>query len=148
MPIPINENISEALTSLFRIAAASKSAAAYALGPVQMNPFQKIQARLNIGAISGGATVDAKWQASATSGGTYADISGATALTQVAATPTNIITMELKAETLQATGKTWVKLVVTVGTAAVVLGAELIAGPTGYAPASDYGLAADQALVS
>lgn len=140
-----NERISEAVASLFRIAAASKAAAAYALGPIQMNRFTKIQARLNIGAISGGATVDGAWYASTTSGGSYTKIPS-TDQTQVTATPTNIITSEITAETVLNAGLgNFVKYQITVATAAVVLGAELIGGPSHYDPASDYGLTPDQA---
>ena len=140
-----NERISEAVACLFRIAAVSKAAGAYPLGPIQANRFTKYQARLNIGAISGGATVDGGWYASTTSGGSYTQIPG-TSLTQVTATPTNMITSEITAETIQNAGLgNFIKYQVTVGTAAVVLGAELIGGPSHYDPASDYGLVPDQA---
>src|SRR5947209_12267700 len=115
--IMITEQLSQALS----IAAAeldpvSQGAATVTTGGVDMSKFERVMFVVMVGAVTTG-TVDAKLQESATSGGTYTDISGAS-ITQIT-TSNKIATLEIKATQLSA-GKAFVRLSLTVGTAATL----------------------------
>src|SRR3954454_6551575 len=98
--IMITEQLSQALS----IAAAeldpvSQAAATVTSGGVDMSKFERVMFVVMVGAVTTG-TVDAKLQESATSGGTYTDISGAS-ITQIT-TSNKIATLEIKATQLSA----------------------------------------------
>ncbi len=134
MPLPYNERMTEALAYGARLAPASVSVGTATLGPVQLGQAKKALFILNLGAFGSSATVDAKLQTSATSGGTYADLSGG-AITQQ--TATGMVLVEVRAESIEALGgNAFVRLLITVGTAAVVMGGEVLLAPTDYSPAS------------
>jgi hypothetical protein len=96
------------------------------IGPFQTNNARRFLALIQVGAI--GTSVDAKFQAATTSGGTYTDITGA-AITQIAAS-NKVAELELRSESVESllgAGYQWVRLSITgVGTnliAATVLSA-------------------------
>lgn len=134
MPLPYNERITEALAYAARLAPASQSAGTVNLGPVQLAQAKKALFILNLGAFGSSATVDAKVQTSATSGGTYADVAGG-AITQQ--TATGLVLIEVRAETLQNLDHNpWVRVSITIATAAVVMSGEVLLAPTDYSPSS------------
>lgn len=134
MPLPYNERITEAIAYAARLAPASVGVGTATLGPVQLAQTKKALFILSLGAFGGSATVDAKVQTSATSGGTYADVSGG-AITQQ--TATGLVLIEVRAETLSNLDHNqWVRVLVTVGTAAVFVSGEVLLAPTDYSPAS------------
>ena len=103
-----------------------------------MSKFERVMFVVMVGAVTTG-TVDAKLQESATSGGTYTDISGAS-ITQIT-TSNKIATLEIKATQLSA-GKQFVRLSLTVGTAATLIAVLPIAGEARQKPASAQDIAA------
>lgn len=134
MPLPYGENITEAIAYRGRLAPVSQSTGTVTVGPVQLGQAKKVLFAIDVGSVGAAGTVDAKIQASATSGGTYADVTGG-AITQV--TATGVVFVEVKAETLSNLGVgPWVRLSITVGTNAVVLEVMIFAAPTDYSPAS------------
>ena len=77
-------------------------------------------------------------QACATSGGSYADVTGA-AITQITTGTETIVFLEVRAETLQALGVgPYVKGVLTIGTAVCVAGVICYGGANRHDPASDF----------
>lgn len=150
MGIPVNEKINEALARMAWIAPVSEAAGTYLTTAFSMAQLEKVLFVLHVGAIAGGATVDAKVRWSATSGGTYADVPGA-AIVQVTVTPTGPILIEVEAITLAAQSSLgdlpFLKLSITVGTAAVVLGVDVFGGPTCYSPSSDLSAVAPAQLI-
>jgi len=149
MGVPVNEKISEAVAIMATAVPVSvASAGTMTIGPVNVAQLEKVLFLLEIGAIAGGATVDAVLKSSATSGGSYANIPN-TAITQVTATPTQPVGIEIEASTLAGLGVgPFVKLVATVGTAAVVLAGQALSGPSCYSPASDLGVTYQQLVLA
>lgn len=136
-----NRNVTEALAILGVISPSSQGVGEALSGPVNMSRYRRLFAAINIGAVGGAGTVDAKFVASATSGGTYTAVTG-TSITQIAAA-SKIVVIELKAETLQAAGQgPYVKLSLTVGGNAVLTAAIVYGAGDRYEPASDANLAA------
>jgi hypothetical protein len=141
MGIPVNEYASEALAVLGQLAPVSQGAGAASISGITMAKGTKLLFVLQIATLSGGSTVDAKIQTCATSGGSYADLAGG-AITQVTSGTNPIIMIEVRAETLAAAGVgPFVKLLITVGTAAAVIAAVAYAASTHYSPASDSNIA-------
>jgi hypothetical protein len=131
-----NENITEALAVLGQLAPSSLSAAAHTVGPFNTKLFRRIVAIVNIGALGSSATVDVQFKA-INSSSSYVAVTGTT-ITQITTGSTNLVLVELRAETLAAQNLgPNVELVITVGTAASQVSA-VVLGTAGYYPSSDY----------
>lgn len=139
-----NRNVSEALAPVGQITPTSQAAGEQLSAAINMQLHRRLFAVISVGAFGASATLDAVFKASSTSGGTYTAVTGA-AITQMLAAGGNnkIVTIEVKAETLAALGVgPWVKLSVTVGTAATLTSAVVLGACERYEPASDNNLAA------
>ena len=135
-----NQNLSEVCAVLGKLDPQSFAAGTTTVGPIQTNISRRLVAIIKVGTI--GTSVDAKWTAATTSGGTYTDVTGA-AITQITAS-SKIALLELKSESVESlmgSGYQYVKLSLTgVGTNlvdVVVLGA-----PARYQPNSTNNIAA------
>ena len=111
-----NRNMSEFLAVLAKYDPQSLAAGTVTIGPFQTNTARRFLALIQVGAI--GTSVDAKFQAATTSGGTYSDVPGA-AITQIVAS-NKVAELELRSESIEALlgiGNQWVRLSITgVGT--------------------------------
>lgn len=143
-----NAKPSEHIAVLATLDPVSQGAATVTTGWVDMKNFHALLAKIGVGAMTGGSTVDAKLQQANTSGGGGAkDITGK-AITQLLAAGGNNrqALINLKVADLDTeNGFEWVRLSVTVGTAASLLDAELL----GFYPRfEDAGAAFNQAGVA
>jgi hypothetical protein len=107
----------------------SQGVATVTSGGIDMSKWRRCMFVLMVGAVGGAGTVDAKLQESATSGGTYTDISGG-GITQVT-TSNKIVTLEMRAGMMT---KQWCRLSVTVGGNAVLIAAVGHAGEAIHKP--------------
>ncbi len=139
-----NRNLSESLAVVGKIDPSSQAAGELLSGAINMLTHRRIFAIISVGAFGASATVDATFKASSTSGGTYAAVTG-TAITQALAGGGNniVLEIELKAETLAQLGVgPFVKLSVTVGTAATLTSAVVLGACGRFEPESDNDLTA------
>ena len=126
-----NRNLSETLAVL------AYQCANQAVGAVTVGPFSTaLQRRVLFNIVAGtpgaSGTINAKVQASATQGGTYADVAGA-AIT--ALTAAGVAELEVKAESLTAAGVgPWIQLICTVGTATSPVAVLVQGAPGRYEP--------------
>lgn len=135
-----NRNVSEQLSELGIISPVSQGAGSVLSAAINAKLHRRIFAIVQVGVFGASATVDAQLQASATSGGAYTLITG-TAITQLLAAGGNgkVVIIELKAETLAALGVgPFVKLQITVGTAATLVSGVVFGADERYEPASDW----------
>ena len=110
---------------------------------IDMSKWEDILFVVLVGDLGTNATVDASLKASATSGGTYAAISGKaiTQLTQAGTDKSNTQAyIHLRGDEMPA-GKYYVKGSMTVGTATSDAGAIVLGRPRKFKPASDNDLA-------
>ena len=115
----------------------SQAAATVTTGWVSMQTAENLLAILQVGAFGASATVDAKLQQASDSGGTGAkDISGKAITQMVAAGGNNKqVLLNVRSEELDVTnGFCFVRLSVTVGTAATLISALLLALDGRYQP--------------
>lgn len=136
-------NASQRVAVVGHIEPDAYAAAAYETDVVDMSKFERLVAFVQAGTLGTSATLDFKLQGATTSGGSYADISGAaiTQLTQAGTDSDKVAVLELKAESIASTGYRYVKGVLTVGTATSDCGAILLGFDAKYNPASDHNLA-------
>lgn len=135
----INKNFTEDVAALASVAPTSQAASTVVLGPVNSYLWRRLVAVLHLGALGSSATVDSVVKTSATSGGSYAALNPNVAITTVSAGAENVVFVEVKAETIQATGTgPWVEFTITVATAASITSAILYGVVPRYEPASDY----------
>jgi hypothetical protein len=106
---------------------------------IDMSKLQRLMFIIDVGSVGAAGTVDFKLQSSATSGGTYADITG-TAITQVTAS-SKIVTVELRADQLPA-GQRYVRHNLVIGTNAVQVAVLALGGEAEYKPAKSQDIAA------
>jgi hypothetical protein len=146
MPLPYNENMSEALGLAAYLAPVSLSPGTAAIGPLNVQQGKRALFFLQIGAVSSNGTIDFKIQASSVSGANFTDVTGA-AITQ--RTASGIVCVEVKAETLERLSKgKWIKGLVTTATAASLVGGVALVAPTDYSPASGlYSVLAETVVV-
>jgi hypothetical protein len=140
-----NNKLSEAVAQLANIAPISQGVGTAVSGWVSVKNVHEIMALISVGVFGASATVDAKIQQATSSGGAGAkDITGKAIVQMLAAGGNgkigliNLRTQELDTNN----GFNFVQLSVTVGTAATLISAELMAAPTRYMPASDLNQAA------
>lgn len=110
--------------------------------PIDMSRHESIAALLLLGEITATGTIDAKFVSSATSGGTYTDITGK-ALTQLTAAGTDSdkqAILNLRHDEVPS-GHRYVKLSVTAGTAGADFGAVVVGRNSRYGPDTSSDLA-------
>lgn len=125
------------------------TAATYLTAAIDMSKFESIQAIVSVGDLGTNATVDAKLTASATSGGTYSDVTGKaiTQLTQAGSDDNKQAIINLRGEELTE-GLRFVKLSMTVATATSDAGAFVMGANPRVGPASDNDLSTVDEIVS
>lgn len=106
------------------LAPVSKSAGTTTSSAIDMTGYSKGSLVVTVGVISSSGTVDCKVQASATSGGSYADITGAaiTQMTEAGGDSGSTVQVDFDIPN----GKPFVKTVLTNATAAAVQGVLII----------------------
>ena len=146
--LPYYENHTEAAAVLAVLPPQSAAAGVVTVGPFTSVNAMRTLFMINIGALGGAGTVNAKVQASATSGGAYTDVAG-TAITAVSAGASNLVFIEVRAETLAAAGQgPYLKLVVTIGVNAVLVSAVALSMATHYAPGAGYSIVAPAQILN
>jgi hypothetical protein len=141
--VEYNRNLSESIAILGIKTPTSQGVGEQLSAAIHAGRYRRLVAVIQVGAFGASATVDATFKASSTSGGTYTAVPGA-AITQMLAAGGNdkVVIIELKAETLKALGVgPYVKLSVTVGTAATLTAAVVYGVVDRYEPASDNNVA-------
>lgn len=137
-----NQKMSESLALLATLDSASVAASTVTTGWVDAGNFHNLLAIIDVGVFGGSATVDAKLQQASDSGGTGAkDFSPAKAITQLLAAGGNNRQAMINAHTqdLDVTnGFCFVRLSVTVATAATQLSAVLLGGNTRFEDAAQF----------
>jgi hypothetical protein len=137
----LNQKISEGVAVLATIDPASQAAGTVTTGWVDQSVFFFIMALIDVGVFGASATVDAKLQQATDNSGTGAkDITGK-AITQMLAAGGNnkqvLINMK-EADMDTENSFRYVRLSITVGTAATLLSALLIGAVPRYQPANTY----------
>lgn len=137
----LNEKPSEALALLGSIDPVSQSAGTVTTGWLDQSVFLYLMALISVGVFGGSATVDAKLQQATDNSGTGAkDVSGK-AITQLVAAGGNnrqaIINMK-EADLDTEGGFRYVRLSITVGTAATLVAGYVFGASSRYQAASAY----------
>lgn len=145
-----NQNPTEQVAILDAIAPASQAAGSVTTGWVSAANFQRLLAHIQTGTLGASATVDAKLQQASDASGTGAkDVTGK-AITQIvkATGDDKIAAINLKGEDLDVEGGfSYVRLSITVGTAASEIAAALFGFGPRFQPASDFNAAAVAEIV-
>ncbi len=140
--------LSQQLAVVDKLDPVSQAAATVLGTAIDMSLHRKVVFIIDVGAFGASATVDAKIQASATSGGTYADVSGKAIVQMLAAGGNNkVVKLEISAQEVTS-GSRFIKLSITVGTAATLLSYVALAASDRYEPSNLYDLAAVTQTVS
>ena len=136
-----NQKISEGIAILATLDPASQAAGTYNTGWVDQSVFMYVMALIQTGVLGASATIDAKLQQATDSSGTGAkDITGK-AITQIvkASGDNKQALINMKEADLDTEGGfRYVRLSLTVGTAASLVGASLVGGVPRYQPANAY----------
>jgi hypothetical protein len=106
---------------------------------IDFSRFQRILWILDVGVLGASATVDLKLQHSATSGGTYTDITG-TAITQIT-TNNHVVTIELRADQMPSNDR-YIRHNLVVGVAASQLAVIVLGGEAEWKPGKSQDIAA------
>ncbi len=134
------EQLSQALSLAgTEIDPVSQAVATVTSGGVDMQKFKRVLFILQVGSVGGAGTVDAKLQQSNVLGSGYADIA-ASNITQVTAS-NKIVTLEIRSDQLTGSNR-YVRLSITVGGNAVLIGAVALGGEATEKPASANDVAA------
>jgi hypothetical protein len=128
--------LNERLAIVATIDPSSQAAGAASSTAVKMDIHREVMFLLQTGTLGTSATVDMKLQSSATSGGTYTDITNKS-ITQLvkASNDNNQASINIRASEMPA-GQPFVKAVVTVGTAASLTSLVGLAENDRYEPAN------------
>lgn len=139
-----NRNVSESVAVLGIKTPTSQGPGEQLSAAIHAGRYRRLLAIVQVGAFGASATVDVTFKAAATSGGVYTAVPGAAIVQAVAAGGNDkVFLVELKAETLKSLGVgPFVKLSVTVGTAATLTSAVVLGTCDRYEPASDNNIAA------
>lgn len=136
-----NQKISESLAVLGTIDPVSQNPGAITTPWVDQSVFFNVLALIQTGVLGAGATVDAKLQQATDASGTGAkDITGKAIVQIVKATGDNkqaMISMK-EADLDTEGGFRYIRLSITVGAAASLVGAALLGGVARFQPASNY----------
>lgn len=146
-----NAKLSELVAVAATLDAASVAAGTVTTGWVPLKSAMNLLAIIATGVLGASATVDAKLQQATTSTGTgVKDITGKAITQIVKASGDNVQALiNLRDDELDAAnGFNYVRLSVTVGTAASIVGATLLVGNVNYGPASDLNQAAVAQIVA
>jgi hypothetical protein len=138
--VDYNRNVTESLAHLGGLDPVSQAAATVLTSAIDMALHRRVVFELQIGALTG--SVDFKIQASATSGGSYADVTGF-AITQVTVANKKV-RVECKAETVigATNGNRFIKGSLTVTTGPALISLDIYGTVDRYEPASDQNVAA------
>ncbi|MBC7597405.1 MAG: hypothetical protein H7238_00135 [Polaromonas sp.] len=137
----LNQKISEGIAVLATVDAASQAPGTVTTPWVDQSLFFFVLAMVGVGAFGASATVDAKLQQATDVGGTGAkDITGKAIVQMLAASGNNkqVLVSMKEADLDTENGFRFVRLSVTVGTAATLLNALLLGGVPRFQPASAY----------
>lgn len=115
----------------------ANNATPYAVGPIDMSQFKRVMAIVNVGVLTGSATVTAYFQACTVSNGTFANITGANNLTVLVNTTE---TLEMRADQLPA-GNRYLQLAVLIAANSAFTAATVLGGEAPYKPADQYDVA-------
>jgi hypothetical protein len=135
-----NALMSDQMALMDQIAPVSQGVGAVSTGWVSMANFERMLALINTGVLGAGATLDGKLQQATDAAGTGAkDIAGKAIVQIVKATGDGKLAMiNLRDDELDvANGFAFVRLTLTVGVAASLVGATLVSGVARYAPPKD-----------
>lgn len=137
------QNVSERLAIVGVVNPASYGAGEQLSAAISLSGLRRLMAVVQTGVMGASATIDVSLKGSTTSGGTYTAITGAALVQIVKATGDNIqAELEVSPQRIEdlALGYTFVKLSVTVGVAASIVGAQVFADRTRYVDAALYDL--------
>lgn len=118
-----NQKMGERLPVVGQISPASYSAGTQLTGAIDLKAVRRVAFIVQTGVLGASATVDFKITGCATSGGTYADVTGRSITQIVKASGDNkIAILEVTAEQVGAQNFRFIKGSLTVGTAASIVG--------------------------
>lgn len=118
-------------------------------GAIDMKDWERLICVAQSGTLGTSGTLDVQAEASATSGGTYALITGKAATQLVKATDDNkLVVIEVDQDDLAAAEKRYVKFHMVAGTANATAGCVVLGVPASYKKASDNDLAAVAQIVA
>lgn len=144
-------NLSEELAVVGTIDPASQSTGAVSTDVINLATYSRMMFLIETGVLGTGATVDFKLQGSADGSTGWTDITGAAITQIVKASGDNAqAILEVSATYIKDQDSTfaYVKGVLTIGTAASIVGVIALAGRLSYSPASDWNLASCAAPVT
>lgn len=132
------EKLSQQLAFIGQYNPASVAASTVLTASIDMAKYRRLLFIIQCGVLGASATIDAKVQQAATSGGSYTDLSPTKAITQLvkASNDNSVVLIDLAAEELTQ-GQRFVKLSVTVGTAASIFGVVVLGSDGRYHPQGD-----------
>jgi hypothetical protein len=144
-------SLSEELAIVGTIDPDAYAANSYETDVIALENGRRVVFVVMAGDLGSSATLDFKVQGATSSGGSYADISGAsiTQLTQAGSDSDKQVVLEISNEYIEnlGLGYTHIKGVMTVGTATSDCGAIALQGRLRYKPASDFDLSSVDEIV-
>ena len=134
----LTQALSIAAKSIYPANVAFDNTNAAVVGPVQMNVFRRVMAHLIVGVVTTNSNIQAYFQSSATSGGTFANIASGPTLGAAGVNTSNTeYTLEIRADQMPS-GQPWIKLAVLTNVANAFLSASCYFGESGYKPGNQY----------
>lgn len=117
----------------------ANTAATYLTAAIDMQDWRRVLFIVQVGDIATNGTVDFTVTASATSGGSYALVTGKsiTQLTEAGTDSNKQVLLEVRADEVLTAGKRYIKGQLVTGTAAADSGVIAIGEPAHYGPAND-----------
>ncbi len=106
------------------------------VGPIDMMKFRRVMGHIIVGVVGSGGTVKGYFQSSATSGGSFVNVTGG-AVTGILNAANTEATIEMRSDQLTA-GTRWVQLAVLNGTANCFIAASIYGSCSNYSPAQQY----------
>lgn len=138
MPVSYTEKLSQQLAFIGQYNPASIAASTVLTAAIDMAKYRRLLVIVQCGVLGASATVDVSVTQAATSGGSYTALSPAKAITQLvkASNDNSVALIDVAAEELTA-GQRFVKISITVGTAASILGVVVLGSDGRYHPQGD-----------
>lgn len=134
----MSQSISLPVASLRPANVAFDNTNANIIGPVSMKVFRRIMGHLIVGVVTANSNIQAYWQSSNASDGTFTNVSASSnTYTGALNTSNREYTLEIRADQLPA-NHSWVQLAVLVNVANAFLAASVYASESSYKPASQY----------
>lgn len=138
-----------AVVGVIQPQAITAGAAGVLTGAIDMKDWERLIVVAQSGTLGSSGTLDIAAQASATSGGTYAALTGRSATQLVKATDDNkIVVIEVTQDDVAKVEKRYVKINMVAGTANATAGCVVLGVPASYKKASDNDLAAVAQIVA